>query len=86
MFFVFIMEILALVIMGLGAAGLLFEVLSETAGKTPSSTNARHVVENDVAAAPKNFSPIIDSASDRRLRNRKSKKREYGASARFLGM
>jgi len=78
-FFVFIMEILALVIMGLGAAGLLFEVLSETAGKTPSSTNARHVVE-------KNFSPIIDSASDRRLRNRKSKKREYGASARFLGM
>ena len=45
MFVVFIMEILALVIMGLGAAGLLFEVLSETAGKTPSSTNARHVVE-----------------------------------------
>jgi len=78
-FFVFIMEFVARVYWGLGAAGLLLEALSKTAGKTPSSTNARHVVE-------KNFSPIIDSASDRRLRNRKSKKREYGASARFLGM
>ena len=53
MFFVFLIEILVLVIMGLGAAGLLFTVLSGAAGKAPSPMKARHVVENDAAAAPK---------------------------------
>jgi len=39
--------------MGLGAAWLLFTVLSGAAGKAPSPMKARHVVENDAAAAPK---------------------------------